>query len=635
MKISCKKERELEYLSGRTNTVPFANQVSCNRHLLYASAEKHCVPLNRGEIPIVSTIHLKDCSRSSDNYVAETDMYVINVIRKKIRGVETSEATIFFERHLPDGSYIIDVCEHNDRINTAVDSFSVGIVNTMLDKSYIPKGEMYIKTSSYSESGIYKRGVNLNSIYLACETTLEDAIDIFPSGEKKLTTVKKYMFKTKVDGSVLLKNLYGDKETYQPIPLIGECVKGDYLISISPDSSDVSFIKFNDSVNTRSRSDRSGIYPEGSKVINITARLPRETYTPNRFLMGLVLDQRAYEDEVYAEVVNLRDHAYNSGKYVSKEFMDIQLELNAIINENTKYRYKEDIVPENSVILEIELEKESKVQLGQKLSGLHGNKGVVSKLRKEQAYDENGDTIDIIVNQAGVINRSNPGQLTEKSIGGMGKDLARHVIKNPGVNVSELVLDFMKIIGDDMYDIYKRVFDNYNYSEFYSEIEKDKCFHFCLPAWSHGVNLKTIILLEDLLHNNGVNIGRKKVNIDGSWLPGAYDVGPQYFVRLQQSVESKVNIRSKGEIGSKGNVAKNFEKKLGLVKYQNTPIKISEYITDILQNSLNAEQSKAFMKNETSVIESLDALTRATGFQITGKIDPYSDDNTDVDNTKD
>lgn len=629
MKKSDRKELELEFLSGRTNSVCFANMVSCNRHLLYASAEKHSVPLRNPEIPIVSTIHTQDCNRSSDNYTADTDMVVKEVIRKKVFGKDTSEAVVFYERLMPNGSVIVDVIIHKDRINTAVDAFSVGINNDMVNnETYIPKGKMYIRTSSYTESGMYRKGVNLRSIYLACETTLEDAIDIFPTGAKKLETTKLNCFTTRIDANTtIMKNLYGDSTRYQPIPLIGEVVKGDYLIALSSDSSDVSFLKFNETMNSRVRSDRAGIYPSGSKVINITARLPREFSTPNRFLMDLVNEQRAYEDTIFERLLAYRNYASANGFSISREFLELYLELNSIINENAKYRYKEDIVSEQSVILEIELEKISYVQHGQKLSGLHGNKGIVSKVRlhEEQAYDENGEPIDIIINQAGVINRSNPGQLYEKYLALLGADLARHMVNSYPVNMSNLLLDYMYKVNKNLGDRYKLMLESHSYDEVIEKLKEDKVLYYCLPAWSHKVTLATMLDLEDFLTENNVAWGNKRVRIGNVWLPDKYDVGHQYFVRLQQSVESKVNIRSKGELSSKGNVAKNFDKKAGLVKYQNTPIKISEYITDILQNSLNSEQSKRFMQNETSVIEALDALTRATGFQITLRDNPYLD----------
>jgi DNA-directed RNA polymerase subunit beta len=60
-----------------------------------------------------------------------------------------------------------------------------------------------------------------------------------------------------------------------------------------------------------------------------------------------------------------------------------------------------------------------KLQVGDKMAGRHGNKGVVAKLVPEadMPYLPNGDTIEIILNPLGVPSRMNMGQLLETHLG--------------------------------------------------------------------------------------------------------------------------------------------------------------------------------------------------------------------------
>lgn len=60
-----------------------------------------------------------------------------------------------------------------------------------------------------------------------------------------------------------------------------------------------------------------------------------------------------------------------------------------------------------------------KLQVGDKMAGRHGNKGVVSKIVPEadMPYLEDGTTVEVILNSLGVVSRMNMGQLYETHLG--------------------------------------------------------------------------------------------------------------------------------------------------------------------------------------------------------------------------
>lgn len=70
-----------------------------------------------------------------------------------------------------------------------------------------------------------------------------------------------------------------------------------------------------------------------------------------------------------------------------------------------------------------------KLQVGDKMAGRHGNKGVVAKLVPEadMPYLPNGDTIEIILNPLGVPSRMNMGQLLETHLGYAAKQAGIYV----------------------------------------------------------------------------------------------------------------------------------------------------------------------------------------------------------------
>ncbi|QQS67830.1 MAG: DNA-directed RNA polymerase subunit beta [Chlorobiota bacterium] len=72
--------------------------------------------------------------------------------------------------------------------------------------------------------------------------------------------------------------------------------------------------------------------------------------------------------------------------------------------------------------------KKRKLQVGDKMAGRHGNKGVVSKIvsLEDMPFLPDGSQVDIVLNPLGVPSRMNLGQLYETALGWAGKKLGMH-----------------------------------------------------------------------------------------------------------------------------------------------------------------------------------------------------------------
>ncbi|MCC6667843.1 MAG: DNA-directed RNA polymerase subunit beta [Polyangiaceae bacterium] len=70
-----------------------------------------------------------------------------------------------------------------------------------------------------------------------------------------------------------------------------------------------------------------------------------------------------------------------------------------------------------------------KIQVGDKMAGRHGNKGVVSRVLPEEdmPYLADGTTVDIVLNPLGVPSRMNVGQILETHLGWAGRQLGRQL----------------------------------------------------------------------------------------------------------------------------------------------------------------------------------------------------------------
>ena len=96
--------------------------------------------------------------------------------------------------------------------------------------------------------------------------------------------------------------------------------------------------------------------------------------------------------------------------------------------------------------------KKRKVNVGDKVAGRHGNKGVISLILPEEdmPYLEDGTTVDILLNPLGVPSRMNIGQILEMHLGMAAKHLNVHIATPvfDGANKEE-ILDSLEEAGLD------------------------------------------------------------------------------------------------------------------------------------------------------------------------------------------
>nr|YP_009171339.1 RNA polymerase beta subunit [Pelargonium australe]AJA38545.1 RNA polymerase beta subunit [Pelargonium australe]AKF43100.1 RNA polymerase beta subunit [Pelargonium australe] len=82
----------------------------------------------------------------------------------------------------------------------------------------------------------------------------------------------------------------------------------------------------------------------------------------------------------------------------------------------------------NPEMIRVYISQKRQIKVGDKVSGRHGNKGVVSKIlpREDMPYLQDGRPIDMVFNPLGVPSRMNVGQIFECSLGLAGSLLDRH-----------------------------------------------------------------------------------------------------------------------------------------------------------------------------------------------------------------
>jgi DNA-directed RNA polymerase subunit beta len=112
-------------------------------------------------------------------------------------------------------------------------------------------------------------------------------------------------------------------------------------------------------------------------------------------------------DIVGKEIPTVKDSSLRVPKGVKGKVIDIQL----VKNENNP----SDKIVNNIKKIHIYIAEKRHIQVGDKISGRHGNKGIIAKIVKSEdmPYLPDGKPVDIILNPLGVPSRMNVGQIFE------------------------------------------------------------------------------------------------------------------------------------------------------------------------------------------------------------------------------
>ena len=89
--------------------------------------------------------------------------------------------------------------------------------------------------------------------------------------------------------------------------------------------------------------------------------------------------------------------------------------------------------------IKVYLAQTRKIEVGDKMAGRHGNKGIVSRIVpvEDMPFDEEGQPVDILLNPLGVLSRMNIGQVLETHLGGAASKL--------GIKVASPILNGLAI----------------------------------------------------------------------------------------------------------------------------------------------------------------------------------------------
>ncbi|MEM7362317.1 MAG: DNA-directed RNA polymerase subunit beta, partial [Bacteroidota bacterium] len=160
---------------------------------------------------------------------------------------------------------------------------------------------------------------------------------------------------------------------------------------------------------------------------------PQTTLTEEMIEQNIIPPVHMGEDIEHASIQLFVHYNWTSNSSLNKQiaflFDSYKTTFKNIIN-HYKREKKETVIgnelpPGVLKQAKVYIAKQAKIREGDKLSGRHGNKGVISKIVREEdmPYLPDGTPIDIVLNPLSLPSRMNIGQLKETILGWAGKEL--------------------------------------------------------------------------------------------------------------------------------------------------------------------------------------------------------------------
>ncbi len=264
----------------------------------------------------------------------------------------------------------------------------------------------------------------------------------------------------------------------------------------------------------------------------------------HEILDGLEKDQwfklRMNEEALNEQIDRAEEQLAERRKILDERFEDKKRKLST----------GDDLAPGVLKIVKVYLAIKRRIQPGDKMAGRHGNKGVISVIMpiEDMPYDENGETVDIVLNPLGVPSRMNVGQVLEMHLGMAAKGL--------GVKINKMLQE-QKAIADIrafLEDIYNKTGDVAAKEDLASFSDKEIVD--LAQNLVDGVPMATPVFdgakeheIKALLRLAGLSDSGQTILYDGrtgDQFTRPVTVGYMYMLKLNHLVDDKMHARSTG-----------------------------------------------------------------------------------------
>ena len=367
----------VQIVSVATSMIPFLEHDDANRALMGSNMQRQAVPLLRPERPLVGTGLEAQAARDSG-------MVIVSKTYGVVTYVDATEIRV--QSHNPDNPK-----EKGTEITYPIQKYQRSNQDTCLNQRplvYIGEDVVpgqILADGSATEGGELALGQNILVAYMPWEGyNYEDAILISERlvYDDVYTSIHIEKFEIEARQTKL-----GPEEITREIPNVGE----DSLRNL----------------------DEHGIIRIGAWVESGDILVGKVTpkgeadQPPEEKLLRAIFGEKA------------RDVRDNSLRVPNGE-------KGRVVDVRVFTREKGDELPPGAnMVVRIYVAQKRKIQVGDKMAGRHGNKGIISRIlpKEDMPYLPDGRPVDIVLNPLGVPSRMNVGQVFECLLGWAGENL--------------------------------------------------------------------------------------------------------------------------------------------------------------------------------------------------------------------
>jgi len=597
-----------QIVSVAASLIPFLEHDDANRALMGSNMQRQAVPLIVPESPLVGTGMEKEVGTYSRHAVlAKREGKVIRIESNKIYiAVQTQDGTFEIDKYDLD-SFVRsnqDTCFSQKpivKIGDFVRKNQVIADGPTMDKGELALGRNMVVAFVPWRGYNYEDGITLSrrvaeedlftSIHIkefevyARDTKLgpEEITADIPSASAELI---KNLDKNGIirigayvrPGDILVGKVTPKAEThYSPEERLLRAIFGEKASNVSDSSlrvpSDTEGTVIDVRIFRRKGTEKITreelIQKEDIKKIN------EELKTQLNLLENLKLEsyKRLLEEETLENDLEIADLTYKKGSKLDKCALDILDEklIKELLSTKNKLKAKEiekhykkiaktlkdeyakklkeidkedELPPSVIMSVKVFIATKRKLSVGDKMSGRHGNKGVVSRILPvcDMPFLEDGTAVDVVLNPLGVPSRMNLGQILETHLGWISKGL--------GKKIDELMKEGKK---DILRQYLKRIFLG-NADEFIDGLS-DEMLDIYVKEWKNGVHFATPVF--EGPKEKDFDYYKKILGIDtfkstlfdgitGEKFIEPVTVGVMYVLKLHHLVDDKVHARSVG-----------------------------------------------------------------------------------------
>ncbi|MGO2131636.1 MAG: DNA-directed RNA polymerase subunit beta [Halomonas sp.] len=281
------------------------------------------------------------------------------------------------------------------------------------------------------------------------------------------------------------------------------------------------------------------------KPVNGGPKLKKGDVLTHEYLEALPHNQwfklRMQDDALNELLAQANEQLENRRKEMEERFED----------KKRKLTQGDDLAPGVLKIVKVYLAIKRRLQPGDKMAGRHGNKGVISAIMpvEDMPFDDNGDSIDIVLNPLGVPSRMNVGQILETHLG-----LASHGL---GVKIERLLRNERKQQVKELREFLGQVYNSIEGTriENLDALSDDEVIALAknlkggvpmaTPVFdgAEESEIKQLLRLADLPESGQMTLYDGRT---GEAFDRPVTVGYMYMLKLNHLVDDKMHARSTG-----------------------------------------------------------------------------------------